>query len=346
MLILTDLKNNSSFTTILSVTILVIFFFLKLIQKKLFKDTTKKINWGNIVYSFATYIFLILSITYISGKKIDFEELTSNIGIFLKEKTSLLVGTILVIILSSLFYNIISFFIIKTFVRSSNNVKRKATIVKILKSFLRYGIYIVDAIIILGIWGINLGPILAGLGVAGLVIGLGAQKLITDFISGVFIVFEHQFDIGDIVEVGGFKGEIIDIGLKTTRIRNWKGEVKIVSNGNISELINYSEDFSTAIVDFEVSYKENIEDVCKAINCELEKSLNNEKNILEIPIVQGIMNFVDSDVQLRVIAKVKSEQQYEIERKIRFIIKTTLDKYGIEMPFPQMVIHNGGQNGN
>ena len=96
------------------------------------------------------------------------------------------------------------------------------TIDKVIISLTRYVVIIIAVVAILGLLGADVMPALAGLGIAGLVLGLGAQKLITDFISGLFIIIEHHFDVGDIVEFGGFKGEVIDLGLKTTKIRNWR----------------------------------------------------------------------------------------------------------------------------
>lgn len=96
-------------------------------------------------------------------------------------------------------------------------------------SLIRYAAYIICVIVILGIWKVNVMPALAGLGIVGLVVGLGAQKLISDFVSGLFVVFEHHFDVGDTIIVGDFKGEVIDIGLKTTKIRDWRGRVKIIA---------------------------------------------------------------------------------------------------------------------
>ena len=173
----------------------------------------------------------------------------------------------------------------------------------------------------------------------GLVVGLGAQKFINDLISGFFIVFEHHFDVGDVIEVQGFKGTVSDIGLKTTKIKNWKGETKILSNGEITNLTNFSRDLSTAIVDFGIAYKEDIQKTIDLLNSELPKMKSLFKELVEGPTVLGVMDLSSSSIHLRVTAKTFNEQQYAVERELRKRIKEILHEHQIEIPFPQLVIH-------
>lgn len=133
------------------------------------------------------------------------------------------------------------------------------TILKVVQSLITYTVEIIALLVVLALWGVNVMPALAGLGVLGIIIGMGTQSLIKDIISGFFIIFEHHFDVGDIVEINGFKGEVIDIGLKSTKIKNWKQDIKIFSNGSIENTINYSLSPSIGIIDFGIAYKEDIQ---------------------------------------------------------------------------------------
>jgi small conductance mechanosensitive channel len=217
--------------------------------------------------------------------------------------------------------------------------KRKRTIAKVTNSIIKYCVGILMILIVLSIWGVNVAPALAGLGILGLVIGLGAQRFINDLISGFFIVFEHHFDVGDKIEVQGFKGEVTSIGLKTTKIKNWKGEIKIVNNGEISTLINFSRNPSVAVVEFGIAYKENIQQTIDLLNFELPKLRLDFPMIIEDPKILGTIDLASSSVNLRAIAKTLNEEHYAVERAMRQRIKEILDEHGIEIPFPQVVIH-------
>ena len=218
--------------------------------------------------------------------------------------------------------------------------KRRKTITKVLYSIITYTVAIISVIIILAIWGVNVLPALAGLGIVGLVVGLGAQKFIQDLIAGFFIIFEHHFDVGDVIEVQGFKGTVSDIGLKTTKIRNWKGNIRIFNNGEVTTLINYSRNPSIGIVEFGIAYKEDIAKTIDVLNAAFPQFKSRyEDIILDMPAVSGVINLGSSSVDLRVTVKTLNEQHYSIERELRRFIKETLDTNGIEIPFPQVVIH-------
>ncbi len=217
--------------------------------------------------------------------------------------------------------------------------RRRLTISKVSMSLTRYSIAVIGILVILAIWDINVLPALAGLGILGLVVGLGAQKLINDIISGLFIIFERHFDVGDMIEVDGFKGEVIDIGLKTTKIKNWKNEIKIMSNGDVTKLINYSKDYSTAVVDFAIAYKEDAQKVIDLLNAELPKMKVHLPMIVDGPTVVGITKLDTSSVNMMVIAKCQNNQHYDVERQLRSRIMEILKENGIEIPFPQIVVH-------
>lgn len=221
--------------------------------------------------------------------------------------------------------------------------RRRETIGRLLTSVSTYTLVVIAVIIVLAIWGINVVPALAGLGIAGLVIGLGAQKFINDLISGFFIIFEHHFDVGDTIEVTGFKGTVIDIGLKTTRIKNWKGDIRIVANGEISSLINFSKDTSLAVVDFSIGYRENIREVIDLMTSELRVLKAHYSQILAHPEVAGVIALNASGIDLRITCLCESEKHYAVERAIRELVKSVCDSQGIEIPYPQVVVHQANK---
>jgi len=218
--------------------------------------------------------------------------------------------------------------------------KRRKTISKVMYSIINYSIAIIGIIVILAIWGVNVLPALAGLGILGLVIGLGAQKFIQDLIAGFFIIFEHHFDVGDVIEVAGFKGTVIDIGLKTTKLRNWRGDIKIFNNGEVNTLTNYSKNPSIAVVEFSIAYKEDINKAMDVLKAAFPLFRDQYKDVLleDVNIV-GVIALTARSVDLRVTVKTLNEQHYGIERALRKFIKETLDANEIEIPFPQVVVH-------
>ena len=219
------------------------------------------------------------------------------------------------------------------------NEKRKTTIMKVTMSIINYIIKLIALLLILSVWGVNVLPALAGLGILGLVVGLGAQSLIQDVIAGFFIIFEKHFDIGDTVEINGFKGVVVDIGLKTTRVKNWKQDVKIFNNGSVQNAINYSLTQSLAIVEFGIGYDEDVDKTLEVLAAELPKTKETIPEIVDDPVCVGVVELADSSVNMRVVAKTKTEQHYGVERALRKEIKRILNAHDIEIPFPQVVVN-------
>jgi small conductance mechanosensitive channel len=267
------------------------------------------------------------------------DDFLGDLELFLKDKLGTIIGSIATIVVAMAILKVSRLALYRVGQKPSPMQKRKKTIAKVTMSIIKYLTGIMAILIILALWGVNVIPALAGLGVAGLVIGLGAQKFINDLISGFFIIFEHHFDVGDIIDVGGFKGEVTEIGLKTTRLRNWRGEVKIIANGSISELVNYSRNPSVAVVDFSIAYEEDIERTKEILKTELVKMRRETEAIIDDPQVVGVINLGASSVDLRAIAKTMTEQHYGVERLMRQRIKEILNANQIEIPFPQVVVH-------
>ncbi len=328
--------------TILSIIVVILLIFL---QRKYFQSRIKALNKIVIALIYlTTFLIAIAAIFFILliwdyNVLLYLETLVADVTTTITSSIGSAVSSVVVIFFSVLIMRITKMSLLKIGKKESAQMKRKQTIAKVVNSIVKYLVTIIAFLIVLAIWGVNVAPALAGLGILGLVIGLGAQKFINDLISGFFIVFEHHFDVGDKIEVQGFKGEVTDIGLKTTKIRNWKGDTKIVSNGEISTLINFSRNFSIAIADFGIAYREDIQRTIDLLTVELPKIRPLFPVIIEDPQVLGVIELGNSSVNLRVIAKTISEQQYAVERELRKRIKQILDENGIEIPFPQVVIN-------
>ncbi len=216
--------------------------------------------------------------------------------------------------------------------KTLNNPKFK-TIVRIIYSLVKYTLFLVLVLLLFSIWGIDIAPALAGLGLLGFVIGLSAQKFIGDIIAGFLIVFENHFSVGDTVDVNGFTGTVIDFGLRSTKIKHWKGHVKIFSNSHLSPLTNLSKTHSTAIVKFNLSYEADI----KIINQKLSKLLIDyyeSSNLLNTkPKMLGISNFNSFSFEITVICETIVNQQYQVERELRELILTKLKLKGDDFSY-------------
>jgi len=225
--------------------------------------------------------------------------------------------------------------------KSSYNYKKLETLKGLLKNIIKYVIIIFLILSILTIYKIDVSSILAGLGIVGLVVGLALQDLAKDLIAGFSIIVENQYAVGDIISIGDFKGEVIFLGLKTTKIKSYEGDIKIISNRNATEVINYSMSNSLAIVDVDVAYEENnskVEEVLNELISELSKTLPNLKDKVEL---LGIQELSSSSVKYRITAKTKSMEHLAVERLIRKAVKERLDRENIKIPYTQIEVHNG-----
>lgn len=234
--------------------------------------------------------------------------------------------------------------IIKTLMSKRNTAnmhKRKQTIRKLILNMIKYAIIIFTTLAILSILGVNVTSILAGLGIAGVVLGLALQDIMKDIFSGISIILEEQFDIGDYVTINNFEGTVIDLGLKSTKIKNLKGEVKVISNRTITEVINASKSIPNIIMDIPISYEITNELAEKTIN-NIIKRATKEVDVLKGDIeLLGINEFKESYIAYRLKVPVKYDEQWRIKRNLNKIIKEEFDKEKISIPFNIIEVKNG-----
>ncbi|MCD4827524.1 MAG: mechanosensitive ion channel family protein [Acholeplasmataceae bacterium] len=332
--------TNSLLTAAIVAGIILVLF----IEKKLLKNEDHINRWFVAIVYFFTFVALIASILGIFsiwGYDLAgyIETTLDNLALGLSENLGRIISSTVIIVIAFFVMKFSKIAFKRIGLKEGRAQRRRKTVGKLLSSVTRYTVGIIAIISVLSVWGFNVGPALAGLGIMGLVIGLGAQKFINDLIAGFFIIFEQHYDVEDVVEAQGFKGVVTDIGLKTTKIRNWKGDVKILANGDMTNITNYSRNLSVAIVEFGVAYKENIGKVLELLTENLPKFKALNPVIIEEPVVSGVIALNSSSVDIRVIAKTLNEQHYAVERSLRKFIKDLLDENGIEIPFPQVVVH-------
>ena len=300
----------------------------------------KGIIWFYLLL-FVLFVVFVGLILWFFG--LNYEIFATNVWNSIKDglllKIGAIIGSVITVFVAVFIVKIVRMLLKRASLKEGPMKKRMTTILKIVSSIVTYTLSIISILVILALWGVNVLPALAGLGIIGIIIGMGTQSLIKDFISGFFIVFEHHFDVGDIVEINGWKGEVIDIGLKSTKIKNWKQDIKIFANGSIENVINYTLSPSVAIIDFGIAYKEDIQKTIDVLKNELPKFKENFPEVIEDPNVLGVVELADSSVNLRVIVKTQTEKHYAVERAFRQRIKEILDANDIEIPFPQVVVH-------
>ncbi|RSK26855.1 mechanosensitive ion channel family protein [Bacillus sp. HMF5848] len=214
---------------------------------------------------------------------------------------------------------------------------RTKTLHKLVNNIFQYTLIFLFFVTVLEMFGIKMTAILAGAGIVGLAIGFGAQGLVSDVVTGFFILIEKQFEVDDYVTLASFSGIVEEVGLRTTQIRGFDGTLHYVPNRQIASLSNHSRGNMRALVDIGIAYDENIDHAIEVLQNTCDEIAKNEPALKEGPNVIGVQTLGASDVVIRIIAKTENMQQWAVERKLRKALKEALDKNGIEIPFPHQV---------
>ncbi len=212
------------------------------------------------------------------------------------------------------------------------------TVRSLVSSIFNYIMYFIIATIVLSVFGVNISSILAVAGVSGIAIGFGAQTLVKDIISGMFIWMEGSIAVGDIVYINDLAGVVESIAIRTTVIREFSGNIYVIPNGDIRTLTNMSRGFKRAIVDVRCPYEESQERIVAILKEEMEKAGQEIEGLLETPEVFSILSFETDAVIARIAARCPVGEHWRIEREIRTRVKARFDREGIEMPHYQRVV--------
>jgi len=229
--------------------------------------------------------------------------------------------------------------IFKVYPRFKMDGKKSDTLVGILKSIIKYAVYIIMGISILDTLNIPTQPILATAGLGSIAIGFGAQSLVKDVFNGFFILYEDQYGVGDFITINGVTGTVEYIGLRITRIRSFIGELHIIPNGEIKIVTNASKGNSLAIVDVGVAYESDQEKALSVLTTIANLYFENNKDkVAEKPEVLGIIKLGESDVIIRTIIRTHPLMHWKVEREMRMHILETFKTENIEIPYPRRVM--------
>jgi small-conductance mechanosensitive channel len=217
----------------------------------------------------------------------------------------------------------------------ARRTQRAETIGAVVRSVVSIAIWSIAVLTVLEILGINLGPLIAGAGIAGIALGFGAQSLVKDFLSGMFMLMEDQYGVGDVIDVGVATGTVEGVSLRTTRLRDVDGVVWHVPNGSIARVGNKSQQWSRAVVDVPVAFQADIDAATEVIRAQTDDVWHDPafaSVILAEPTVLGIESLEPGRVVIRIVVRTRPQEQWRVERELRTRIKAALDQAGIALP--------------
>ena len=229
--------------------------------------------------------------------------------------------------------------LVLTFLKPKSH--RGRTLVTLASSLTRYAAALVILCWGLTIVGVDVSTIVASVGVLALIVGFGAESLIADVVTGIFMLFENQYNVGDIVEVGGFRGTVQQIGIRTTSIMDTGGNVRIINNSEMKNVLNRSDNASCSVCDIGIPYEADLE-ALEAKLPELLESIAKAHGELfpAVPEYLGVQALEDSAVVLRFLAQVPEKQIYAAQRMLNRELLLGLRRLGVECPYPQLDVHS------
>jgi small conductance mechanosensitive channel len=222
--------------------------------------------------------------------------------------------------------------------------QRIDALASVLRSLLTFVIYGIALFMILGEVGIQLGPLIAGAGILGVAIGFGSQSLVKDFLSGVFILVEDQFGVGDVIELDAETSGVVDaVSLRTTRVRSVDGTLWHVPNGEIRRVGNQSQHWSRALIDVDVAYDTDLDHAEAVIAGVAHELAARDGDVIEDPEVWGVERLGAHGISIRLVVKTRPSEQFRVSRELRRRLKAAFDREGIEIPFPQQTVWHRGR---
>ncbi|MDO4487686.1 MAG: mechanosensitive ion channel [Eubacteriales bacterium] len=217
---------------------------------------------------------------------------------------------------------------------------RKKTVLSLVKNLMRYIAVIAIICGIIATLFESAGSVFAGLGILALIIGFGAESLISDVVTGAFILVDNQFNVGDIIEVGGFRGTVTEIGIRTTSISDPGGNIKIINHSDMKNVLNRSDNNSKAVCSFPIPYETDLEALEKKLPAMLEEIYEERKDKMKAaPIYLGVDELGGSAVVLKFVAEVNEADIYSVGRMLNRDLFLKMRAIGVECPFTQMDIH-------
>ena len=220
--------------------------------------------------------------------------------------------------------------------KKSNRAK---TVITLLDGIIKYGAAITLIFLVLQAFGVNTAAIWESVGILTLIVGLGAQSLIADIIAGIFIIFENEYSVGEIVSIDDFRGTVSEIGIRATKIIDCAGNIKMINNSDIKNVVNLSRELSLAVVDCEFGYDIPLEFVENLIKNNLEKFKENIPGIVDGPYYKGVSGYGASNVAIKLVAKCDEEDRYQVQRDLLREYRQLFVKNGFDLSYDQVVIN-------
>ncbi len=219
-------------------------------------------------------------------------------------------------------------------------IQRLKTIRQLITQLSRVVIGLLMGFWILGSVGIDVRPIIAGIGVVGIAVSLAAQNVIRDFINGILILIEDQYNVGDWVEIGKLSGSVEKFTLRVTRLRDFDGNMVVIPNSTIQTVVNYTKIWSVAVVKVGITYESDYRKALRIMQDLADEMAEKEGTfIIETPVVQGITEFAENSVNMRAMLKTSPGMQWSVGREYRMRLKERFDRDNIEFAYPQVVVH-------
>lgn len=275
-------------------------------------------------------IMALVLVTYVLYNLLDWKAYLFNINETLKA------------VIDSLFLLVIAFALMKLLKIIVSLIDKKLsgnkTVFKLLSNILKYAIGIAAIFMVISNFIKDTTALVTSLSMLTLVVGLGAQSLIADVVAGIFIVFEGDYKVGDVVVIDGWRGVVNEIGIRTTKIEDTGGNIQIINNSKISKIINNSKALSTAICDVGIEYGESLERVENVIKNNIDDIRSKIPAIVEGPFYKGVDALADSSVVIKFVAKCKEDNKFQTQRDLNREIKLLFDKNKIGIPFPQITL--------
>ena len=256
--------------------------------------------------------------------------------------TKQIFGTAVVILVTFLLISMFNKGIEKIMIKGKTafEVKRRKTIVKLFQSIFKYVLIIIAFLIILDFYGVDTKSLIASLGVAGVVLGLALQDTVKDFISGIMLIMENYLAVGDTVTYNDFTGEVLELGLRTTKIKGFDGEVMIIANRNIDTIINASQKKATLYINIPTAYEEQVEKVEKVLT-EVIETAKTDKVVLPDSAYMGVNGLESNGVNYLIYVVCNQDDRYKVNREILKRVKMAYDKAKIKIPYEQIEVHHG-----
>lgn len=249
--------------------------------------------------------------------------------------------TILKIIIAVAFIQVVGGVLIVALSLFKNKSGRVGTMSTVLISIVKYSMRIIGFCWVLTIIGVNVSTIFASIGILALIIGFGAESLVADIVTGVFVLFENEYNIGDIIEVDGFRGTVTEIGIRTVSVQDSGGNIKIINNSDLKNIINRSNQKSTAVCDIGVAYETDLEEFDKLVIKIIDEITDRNPEAFKSGIKYlGVQELGDFSITLRFVAEAEENKVFATRRLLNKELKTAFDRHNVSIPFPQIQVHN------